>query len=71
MRTFGLDVHKTFIEVALHEDGAVKRVGRVAIKDLATFAASLSPTDHVVPAHRQTARSALRQPSSRAARPRL
>lgn len=48
MRTLGLDVHKAFIEVALHEDGAVRRVGRVAIEDLATFAASLGPTDHVV-----------------------
>src|SRR3954447_1601636 len=48
VRTFGLDVHKAFIEVALHEDGAVKRVGRVAIKDLAAFAASLSRADHVV-----------------------
>jgi len=48
VRTLGLDVHKTFIEVAQHEDGAVTRVGRVAIKDLATFAASLGATDHVV-----------------------
>lgn len=48
MRTLGLDVHKTLIEVAQHEDGAVTRVGRVAIKDLATFARSLGATDHVV-----------------------
>jgi transposase len=48
LRTLGLDVHKTFIEVALHEDGAVQRVGRVAIEDLAAFAESLGPTDHVV-----------------------
>lgn len=48
MRTLGLDVHKTFIEVVLHEDGAVRRVGRVAVGDLGTFAASLAPTDHVV-----------------------
>jgi hypothetical protein len=43
-----LDVHKTFIEVALHEAGSVRRVGRVAIKDLSVFAESLSPNDHVV-----------------------
>ena len=48
MRTLGLDVHKTFIEVALHEAGSVSRVGRVAIKDLSVFAESLAPTDHVV-----------------------
>ena len=48
MRTLGLDVHKTFIEVALHEAGSVRRVGRVAIKDLSVFAESLVPTDHVV-----------------------
>jgi len=48
VRTLGLDVHKTFIEVAQHEDGAVTRVGRVAIKDLAIFATSLGATDHVV-----------------------
>lgn len=48
MRTLGLDVHKTFIEVAQHEDGAVTRVGRVPIKDLAAFATSLGATDHVV-----------------------
>jgi transposase len=48
VRTLGLDVHKTFIEVALHEAGSVRRVGRVAIKDLSVFAESLVPTDHVV-----------------------
>jgi transposase len=48
VRTLGLDVHKTFIEVALHEAGSVRRVGRVAIRDLSVFAESLAPTDHVV-----------------------
>jgi transposase len=48
VRTLGLDVHKTFIEVAVHEAGSVRRVGRVAIEDLSVLAESLEPTDHVV-----------------------
>ncbi len=39
MRTFGLDVHKRFIEIALHEDGRLSRVGRVEIDQLDVFAA--------------------------------
>jgi hypothetical protein len=29
MRTFGLDVHKRFAEVAVIEDGEIRRVGRI------------------------------------------
>lgn len=48
MRTVALDVHKRFAEVAVHEDGQVRRVGRVETKDLKAFAGSLGPADHVV-----------------------
>jgi hypothetical protein len=29
MRTVALDVHKRFAEVAVHEDGALRRLGRI------------------------------------------
>jgi transposase len=48
MRTFALDVHKNFSEVAVHEGGQVRRVGRFETRDLRAFAAALEPTDHVV-----------------------
>ncbi|MCA1678738.1 MAG: IS110 family transposase [Actinobacteria bacterium] len=48
MRTVALDVHKRFAEVAVHEDGAVRRLGRIETGQLREFAASLGPTDHVV-----------------------
>ena len=48
MRTFGLDVHKRFIEVALHEDGRLTRVGQVEMDQLEVFADSLGPEDHLV-----------------------
>ena len=48
MRTFALDVHKNFSEVAVHEGSQVRRVGRVETRDLRAFAAALEPTDHVV-----------------------
>jgi transposase len=47
-RTLGLDVHKRFAEVAVHEHGEVRRLGRIETKDLQAFAASLSSEDHVV-----------------------
>ncbi len=47
-RTLALDVHKRFSEVAVHEDGRVRRVGRIETKDLRVFAQSLGPDDHVV-----------------------
>jgi transposase len=47
-RTVALDVHKRFAEVAVHEDGEVRRVGRIETKDLSVFAQSLGPEDHVV-----------------------
>ncbi len=47
-RTVALDVHKRFAEVAVHENGEVRRVGRVETKELGAFADSLRPDDHVV-----------------------
>lgn len=48
MRTLALDVHARFAEVAVNEDGELRRIGRIATKDLPAFAGSLSPEDHVV-----------------------
>jgi len=48
MRTVGIDVHKRFAEVAVVEDGEVRRLGRIAIEQLDAFAASLRAEDHVV-----------------------
>jgi transposase len=48
MRTFGLDVHKRFAEVAVIEDGEVRRVGRIENGELGAFAQTLGPQDHVV-----------------------
>jgi transposase len=48
MRTVALDVHKRFAEVAVHEEGEVRRLGRVETKDLRRFAESLGPEDQVV-----------------------
>lgn len=47
-RTLGLDVHKRFAEVAVHEDGELRRVGRVETRELRAFAESLGADDHVV-----------------------
>jgi transposase len=48
MRTVALDVHKRFAEVAVHEQGEVRRLGRIETKELRAFAESLRPDDHVV-----------------------
>jgi transposase len=48
MRTVALDVHKRFAEVAVHEHGEVRRLGRVETSELRAFAESLRPDDHVV-----------------------
>lgn len=49
MRTVALDVHKRFAEIAVHEEGrGLSRLGRIETTQLREFAASLSPTDHVV-----------------------
>jgi hypothetical protein len=48
MRTVVLDVHKRFAEVAVHEQGEVRRLGRIETKELRAFAESLRPDDHVV-----------------------
>jgi hypothetical protein len=48
MRTVALDVHKRFAEVAVHEQGEVRRLGRIETHELRTFAESLRADDHVV-----------------------
>jgi transposase len=48
MRTVALDVHKRFAEVAVHEDGGLRRLGRIETSQLRAFADSLGPEDHVV-----------------------
>jgi transposase len=48
MRTVALDVHKRFAEVAVHEDGVLRRLGRIETGQLREFARSLGPQDHVV-----------------------
>ena len=48
IRTVALDVHKRFAEVAVHEDGGLRRLGRIETGQLRTFAESLGPQDHVV-----------------------
>ena len=48
MRTLGLDVHRRFAEVAVHDQGENSRIGRVELEDFAVFAESLGPDDHVV-----------------------
>ncbi len=48
MRTFGVDVHRRFLEVSVSEGGRTGRIGRVEMADLETFADSLAPDDHVV-----------------------
>ncbi|MCA1679777.1 MAG: transposase, partial [Actinobacteria bacterium] len=48
MRTVALDVHKRFAEVAVHEDGSLRRLGRIETGQLRMFAQSLGPQDHVV-----------------------
>jgi transposase len=48
VRTVALDVHKRFAEVAIHENGALRRLGRIETGQLGLFAQSLGPGDHVV-----------------------
>ena len=48
VRTVALDVHKRFAEVAVHEDGRLRRLGRIETGQLRTFAQSLGAGDHVV-----------------------
>ena len=43
MRTFGVDVHKRFLEVSVCEGGRTSRIGRVEMADLEAFADSLAP----------------------------
>ena len=50
MRVIGLDVSRTFAEIAYLEDGSVRPGGRVGLRRhrLEEFAGALRPTDHVV-----------------------
>ena len=48
MRTVALDVHKRFAEIAVHQDGGLRRLGRIETGQLRAFAESLGPDDHVV-----------------------
>ena len=50
MRTLGLDVHKRFTEVAVHEGGELRSLGRVETRpeQLRLLAQSLGRDDHVV-----------------------
>jgi len=48
VRTVALDVHKRFAEVAVHEHGEVRRLGRIETHELGAFAESLRADDHVV-----------------------
>jgi len=50
MRIIGLDIHRTFAEVAVLEDGAISHHGRVEIthKHIDALAARLRPDDEVV-----------------------
>ena len=43
MRTVAVDVHKRFAEVAVHEDGGLRRLGRIETGRLRAFAESLGP----------------------------
>ena len=49
MRFIGLDVHRDFCEVAIHEDGEIRSAGRVETspEQLELFAQSLGPDDRV------------------------
>ena len=38
-----LDVHKRFAEVAVHEDGGLRRLGRIETGQLRAFGESLGP----------------------------
>ena len=48
-RCFGLDVHRDFAQVAIWQDGLVRRAGQIAMtpEALRVFADSLAPTDAV------------------------
>jgi hypothetical protein len=48
-RCIGLDVHREFAQVAIWQDGHVRRAGRIAAtpEGLRLFADSLAPTDEV------------------------
>ena len=48
MRTVALEVHRRFAEVAVHEGGGLRRLGRIETGQLRAFAESLGPEDHVV-----------------------
>ena len=49
MRCFGLDVHRSFAQVAVVEDGLLRDEGRIGVRpeDLRAWAATLRPDDQV------------------------
>ena len=49
MRAIGLDIHRNFCEVAIHEGGESRSAGRVKTtpEALGVFASSLGPEDWV------------------------
>ncbi len=50
MRVIALDVHRSFAEVAIHEEGLVRSAGRIVLEHdmVVGFARSLRRDDHVV-----------------------
>ena len=49
-RSFGLDVHRSFAQIAVVEDGLCRDEGRIGVRpeDLRAWAESLRPDDQVV-----------------------
>src|SRR5215210_1895160 len=46
VRMLGLDVHRRFAEVAVHDGGSNAPIGRVELQNFAVFAELLGPGDH-------------------------
>lgn len=49
MRSIGMDVHRSFAEIAVLEDGLLRDEGRIGVRpeDLRAWAATLEPSDEV------------------------
>lgn len=47
MRSIGMDVHRSFAQIAVVEDGRCKDAGRIGVRpeDLRAWAATLEPND--------------------------
>ena len=50
MRIIGLDIHRTFAEGVVLEEGLLRRIGKIGMtrEHLAAFAGTLNSTDHIV-----------------------